>query len=115
MSLPLLETRESSLPDNPATRVRSARPLVVVRETEERVAQLYAALRRAEAERDANGAFLSYISHELRSPLTTVVGMADLLKESQLSADQRDMIAIMRRSAEANPADGPGPADRRHL
>ena len=39
--------------------------------------------------------FLSTMSHELRTPLTGVVGMAQLLKESELGTDQREQVDII--------------------
>ena len=94
MSLRLADTQGEIL-------VRTGRPVFRGRaKSDDKTADLLAALRQAEAERDARTAFLSYVVHELRTPLSAVVGMADLLKESQLSPDQRDMIGIMRRSAQ---------------
>lgn len=49
----------------------------------------------------ANNAALAFMAHELRTPLTAIIGLADLLKDSQLSEDQRDMLDIMGRSARA--------------
>ena len=64
------------------------------------MAELRAALERAQAERDGARAFLSTITHELRSPLTAIIGMADMLRDSQLSPDQHDMLGIMHRGAQ---------------
>ncbi|MFN0097758.1 MAG: response regulator [Gemmatimonadaceae bacterium] len=41
------------------------------------------------------------MAHELRTPLTAIIGMAELLRDSQLSEDQRDMLDIMGRSAKS--------------
>src|ERR1700722_8829898 len=46
------------------------------------------------AERDKT-AFLSNMSHELRSPMNAMLGMADLLAETPLSADQRRYLDII--------------------
>ena len=56
---------------------------------------------RAEAERDAKGAYLSYMAHELRGPLTAVTCWMDLLRDTQLSQDQREMLGVMQRSAQS--------------
>jgi response regulator RpfG family c-di-GMP phosphodiesterase len=68
--------------------------------SEESVAGLRAALERAEAERDGARAFIATITHELRSPLTAIIGMAEMLRDSQLSPDQRDMLGVMHRGAQ---------------
>ena len=52
------------------------------------------------AEQGNDGA-LAFMAHELRTPLSAIIGLADLLRDSQLSEDQRDMIDIMGRSARA--------------
>lgn len=64
-------------------------------------AQLRLALQRAEAERDSARAFLSYMSHELRGPLTAINGMADLILDTQLTLDQREMLGIMQRGGQS--------------
>lgn len=48
-----------------------------------------------------NDSALAFMAHELRTPLSAIIGLADLLRDSQLSDDQRDMIDIMGRSASA--------------
>jgi response regulator RpfG family c-di-GMP phosphodiesterase len=64
------------------------------------MAGLRAALERVQAERDGARAFISTITHELRSPLTAIIGMAEMLRDSQLSPDQRDMLGVMHRGAQ---------------
>ena len=43
--------------------------------------------------------FLANMSHELRTPIHGVLGMAELLADSQLSIDQREWLSSMRASA----------------
>ena len=43
--------------------------------------------------------FLATMSHELRTPLTGVVGIADLLKATELSAPQRELVRMLRSNA----------------
>lgn len=60
-------------------------------------AALLSALERAEAERDAARAFLSYMSHELRGPLTAMMGMGELILDTRLSQDQREMLSVIQK------------------
>jgi putative two-component system response regulator len=44
-------------------------------------------------------ATLPFAAHELRTPLAAIISVADILRDSQLSADQRDMVDLLGRSA----------------
>lgn len=63
--------------------------------------QLFTARDRAEAANRAKSAFLANMSHEIRTPMNGVVGMADLLMESGLNADQRTFAQTIKHSGEA--------------
>ena len=55
------------------------------------VGRMFEALERAEAANQAKRRFISVMSHEMRTPLNAIIGMADLLLDSPLSKDQAEM------------------------
>src|SRR5437868_8782584 len=63
------------------------------------VRQLFDALARAEAANQAKRRFISVVSHEMRTPLNAIIGMADLLRDTPLNREQADMLQTLRGSS----------------
>ena len=57
--------------------------------------------KKAESANEAKNAFLTTMSHELRTPLNGIIGMINLLHDSQLNHDQSVKLGIANSSAES--------------
>jgi two-component system sensor histidine kinase RpfC len=63
------------------------------------VRRMFDAVARAEAANLAKRRFISMVSHEMRTPLNAIIGMADLLRDTPLSREQADMLQTLRGSS----------------
>jgi two-component system sensor histidine kinase RpfC len=61
--------------------------------------KLYSAISMAEKANEAKSRFLANMSHELRTPLNGILGLGDLLNETKLNAQQRELVSTMHSSA----------------
>jgi two-component system, sensor histidine kinase RpfC len=64
------------------------------------VKRMFDALARAEAANQAKRRFISVVSHEMRTPLNAIIGMADLMRDTTLSREQADMLQTLRGSSQ---------------
>ncbi|MBP2230177.1 signal transduction histidine kinase/PleD family two-component response regulator/HPt (histidine-containing phosphotransfer) domain-containing protein [Azospirillum agricola] len=69
------------------------------RQVAERTRDLVAATEAAEAANRAKSLFLATMSHEIRTPMNGVQGMLELLEHTSLTADQRELVEVVRDSA----------------
>lgn len=81
-----------------ATVVRIARRLI--RQLESQAEELNTARAKAEAASQAKGQFLANISHEIRTPIGAVLGLAELLRKKNLPEDSQGHVETMHSSAE---------------
>lgn len=72
-----------------------------ITERKQAEADLIEARQRAEFANQAKTQFLAHMSHEIRTPMNAILGFAQILQHEALSADQHEMIGMIREAGDS--------------
>ena len=91
--------RETNPHSNQQPQIRSV--LIDINDRKSVEAELENSKQQAESANQAKSQLLETVSHEVRTPMNGVIGMASLLIDTKLDAQQRQFIEIIQQSSEA--------------
>ncbi|MFN0036284.1 MAG: ATP-binding protein [Saprospiraceae bacterium] len=74
--------------------------ILAQRKIEQQRAEIAAQNASLEAANNYKSIFLSNMSHEIRTPLNSIIGMSDLLHDTELSPRQREFASVVRHASE---------------
>jgi two-component system sensor histidine kinase/response regulator len=97
----LIEWRNTLLRDDQGRVIGTLSCGTDITERTQAETDLRAAKDAAEAANRAKSQFLANMSHEIRTPMNGVIGMTDLVLDSELTSEQRENLGIVRSSAHA--------------
>lgn len=87
---------ESDILGNP---IRVSGVLIDIDDRKKKEIQIFEAREKAEDDSRTKSRFLANMSHEIYTPMAGVIGMAEILKQSKLTPEQEDYLAVIVKSA----------------
>jgi PAS domain S-box-containing protein len=91
----------SELRDSQDRRAGGIESIMDITERKRAEAQLTKAKEASEASSQAKSAFLTMMSHETRTPMNAIIGMAQLLNETELEPEQRQYLEVLQTAGDA--------------